>query len=263
MNILDTIVRRKREEVATAKSKVKESTLVYSALFERKCFSLSEYIVNPELSGIIAEFKRKSPSKPNINTTADVQKITSGYTDAGASGLSVLTDVDFFGGSNTDLRQAREINKIPILRKDFVIDPYQIIEAKSLGADAILLIAEILTKAEIDELSKVAVDCGLEVLMEIHTADQINKYHERIRNIGVNNRNLKTFTTNIRYSLDIFPQLPSDTIKISESGIDDPNTVIALKRFGFDGFLIGEYFMKTDDPGMAFAKFVQKLNDLK
>ncbi len=263
MHILDTIVKRKQEEVAISKSKVKEHNLLNSAMFERKCYSLSQYITNPALSGIIAEFKRKSPSKPNINLHADIQKITSGYVTAGASALSVLTDVDFFGGSNADLQQAKEINHIPILRKDFVIDSYQILEAKSLGADAILLIAEILTKSEIDELSKVATECGLEVLMEIHTEDQIKKYHERIKSIGVNNRNLKTFTTDVRYSIDIFPQLPSEVIKISESGIDDPNTVVNLKRLGYNGFLIGECFMKTEDPGSTLIDFVHKINALR
>jgi indole-3-glycerol phosphate synthase len=262
MNILQTIVDRKKEEIKLAKSKVNESTLVQTVLFDRKCFSFSEYIIKPELSGIIAEFKRKSPSKPTINLHADITQVTTGYTSAGASALSVLTDVDFFGGNDEDLKQVRSVNQIPILRKDFVIDPYQILEAKSLGADAILLIAEILKKSEIDELSKVAVDFGLEVLMEVHTSDQISKYHERIKNIGVNNRNLKTFTTDIRYSMDIFPQLPSDTIKISESGLHDAATVASLKRFGFDGFLIGESFMKTEDPGKACADFIQKMNEL-
>lgn len=262
MNILDTIVRHKRDEVTSTKSKVKESTLLQSEMFDRKCLSLSEYVVKSELSGIIAEFKRKSPSKPIINLDADVVEITTGYSLAGASALSVLTDVDFFGGNDTDLMQARSINQIPILRKDFIIDPYQILEAKSLGADAILLIAEILTKNEIAELSKVADDCGLEVLMEIHTSNQIKKYHDRIRNIGVNNRNLQTFDTDIRYSMEIFPQLPSDTIKVSESGLDDAATVASLKRFGFDGFLIGECFMKTDNPGKACADFIHKLNEM-
>ncbi len=262
MNILHTIVQRKKEEIELAKAKVKESTLVQSEIFDRKCFSLSDYILKSELSGIIAEFKRKSPSKPAINLHADVVEATTGYVSAGASALSVLTDVDFFGGNDNDLKQARSVNQIPILRKDFVIDPYQILEAKSLGADAILLIAEILTKNEIDNLSKVAVDCGMEILMEIHTADQITKYHERIKNIGVNNRNLKTFTTDIRYSMDIFPQLPADTIKISESGLDDAATVASLKRFGFDGFLIGECFMKTEDPGKACAEFIHRMNEL-
>lgn len=262
MNILDTIVKRKKEEVAAAKFKVKESTLLNSEMFGRKCFSLSEFIVNPELSGIIAEFKRKSPSKPDINLQADVTKITSGYTKAGASGLSVLTDVDFFGGTDTDLQRARATNEFPILRKDFVFDPYQIIEAKSIGADAILLIAEILNKSEIAELSKVAIDCGLEVLMEIHTADQIKKYHERIKNIGVNNRNLKTFITDIRYSKDIFPQLPTDAVKISESGLYNAVQIVDLMDVGYQGFLIGENFMKTEDPGVSLSLFIEQIHQL-
>jgi len=261
MNLLETIIKRKKEEVAFSKSKYKESAFINTEMFEKKCLSLSAHMVHPESCGIIAEFKRKSPSKPNINLHADVQKITSGYTMAGATALSVLTDTDFFGGNNKDLQQAREVCQIPILRKDFIIDPYQIMEAKSLGADAILLIAEVLTKAEIDTLSKVAVECGLEVLMEVHTADQIKKYHDRISNIGVNNRNLKTFTTDIQYSIDIFPQLPSGSIKISESGLDNPNSAISLKKVGFDGFLIGEYFMKTEDPGHTLAEFIQKMKE--
>ncbi|MBK9257132.1 MAG: indole-3-glycerol phosphate synthase TrpC [Saprospiraceae bacterium] len=263
MNILDTIVKRKTEEIAYRKSKIKESQLVKTEGFGRDCYSLSEYILNPALSGIIAEFKRKSPSKPNINLTANVENVTSGYVSAGASALSVLTDIDFFGGSDDDIQKARNINHIPILRKDFVIDPYQIIEAKSLGADAILLISEILRKGQINELSKVAEEFGLEVLFEIHTADQISKYNERIRNIGVNNRNLKTFTTDIRYSKDIFPQLPSDSIKISESGIDHPLLVVELMKVGYQGFLIGENFMKTEDPGLACATFINQINELK
>jgi len=261
MDILNTIVNRKREEVAFRKSKVKESTLTKSEGFGKIYHSLSEYIKHPEKSGIIAEFKRRSPSKPNINLNADVMQVTSGYTSAGASALSVLTDVDFFGGKDADLQFVRSVNDIPILRKDFVIDPYQIIEAKSLGADAILLIAEILTKNEINELSKIAGECGLEVLMEIHTADQIPKYHERIRNIGVNNRNLKTFKTDIQYSRDIFPQLPAEAVKVSESGLDDPEIVASLMRYGYQGFLIGEYFMKTNDPGQTCKSFINSLKE--
>jgi indole-3-glycerol phosphate synthase len=263
MNILDTIVKRKQEEVAIRKSKVKESQLINTDGFDRKCLALSAFITHPDLSGIIAEFKRRSPSKPSINLNADVEKVTSSYQSAGVSALSVLTDIDFFGGSDMDLQRARAANDIPILRKDFVIDPYQILEAKSMGADAILLIAEILSKSDINELSKVAVDCGLEVLLEIHTADQITKYNESIRNIGVNNRDLKTFTTDIRYSKDIFPKLPADSTKISESGIDVPKSVLDLMHVGYQGFLIGECFMKTEDPGLACAAFIHNLNALK
>jgi indole-3-glycerol phosphate synthase len=260
-NILDTIVKRKKEEVLLRKQLVSEAELLKITSFGRKCFSFSDHITNPNLSGIIAEFKRKSPSKPTINLNADVVKITTAYRKAKASAISVLTDIDFFGGSDEDLILARANNSIPILRKDFMVDAYQIIEAKSLGADAILLIAEILTKSEVDSLSKLAVECGMEVLLEIHTVDQIEKYHERINTIGVNNRNLKTFTTDIQYSKDIFPHLPKDVVKISESGIDHASVVLDLKKTGYQGFLIGENFMKTKNPELAIQTFVHQLND--
>ncbi len=262
MNILEIIVKSKKEEVASRKSKINTKILERSVQFGRKCYSFSDFIINPGMNGIIAEFKRKSPSKPTINLNADVEITTKGYESAGASALSVLTDIDFFGGSDNDLQKARSGCQIPILRKDFVIDSYQIIEAKSLGADAILLIAEILTKSEIDELSKVAGECGLEVLMEIHTADQIKKYHDRILNIGVNNRNLKTFTTDIRYSKDIFHQLPTDATKVSESGLNEPFQVVELINIGFQGFLIGENFMKTEDPGASLGLFIKQIHSL-
>ncbi|MBL0026137.1 MAG: indole-3-glycerol-phosphate synthase [Saprospiraceae bacterium] len=262
MNILDKIVKRKLEEVALKKSKCKETQLFDKELFKRDSYLMSEYIVNPDLSGIVAEFKRKSPSKPEINLFSDISAVSSGYASAGASCISVLTDFDFFGGSDYDLQQARESTNIPILRKDFIIDAYQIIEAKSLGADVILLIAEILTKSQVNDLSKIAVDCGLEVLLEIHTSDQIIKYHERIKNIGVNNRNLKNFTTDIRYSKEIYHQLPKEAIKLSESGIDKPESVVELKRIGFNGFLIGENFMKTSEPANACKLFIQEVNQL-
>jgi indole-3-glycerol phosphate synthase len=257
MNILETIVKRKEEEVALHKKIKSESSLTLSEYFSRSCFSLAESIQNG--SGIIAEFKRKSPSKPTINLHAKSENIVVAYEKAGASASSILTDQDFFGGNNDDLTLARSYVNFPLLRKEFIIDPYQIIEAKAIGADAILLIAEILTKSEIKALATLATDLGLDVLMEIHTADQISKYHDTIRNIGVNNRNLKTFVTDIRYSLDIFPQLPQDTVKISESGIDDPKTAIKLKAAGYQGFLIGENFMKTTNPGQACADFIQKI----
>ncbi|MBK8346212.1 MAG: indole-3-glycerol phosphate synthase TrpC [Saprospiraceae bacterium] len=263
MNILEKIVNHKADEVAYRKSKVSEASLIKSEYFNRNCYSLSSYIIKDGLSGIIAEFKRKSPSKPHINLIADSVKVTTAYQKAGTSACSILTDADFFGGSDDDMTSARQHMHIPLLRKDFVIDPYQIIEAKSIGADAILLIAEVLSKSEIDMLSKVATDCGLEVLMEIHTADQIKKYHDRIANIGVNNRNLKTFTTDIRYSKDIFPLLPHDTVKVSESGLHEAAQVVELKTAGYHGFLIGENFMKTEDPGAACAEFINNINKAK
>ncbi|MBK9736410.1 MAG: indole-3-glycerol phosphate synthase TrpC [Saprospiraceae bacterium] len=263
MNILDTIVKRKLEEVVARKRTASESDLLRSSAIERQGLSLSAFIIDKKKSGIIAEFKRKSPTKPNIHLHADVNKVTKAYERAGASATSILTDIDFFGGSDDDVKKARIALNIPILRKDFVIDPYQVIEAKSIGADAILLIAEILTKAEIKSLSSLAISLGMEVLMEIHSADQLKKYHETIRNIGVNNRNLKTFITDIQYSKDIYPMLPSDTVKISESGIDDPNVVLDLIKTGYQGFLIGECFMKTEDPGQCCSEFIDRINELR
>jgi indole-3-glycerol phosphate synthase len=261
MNILNTIVQRKKEEVAFRKKKFKENILTDTPGFKRNALRLSTFVMHPEMCGIIAEFKRRSPSKPDISLNSDVEIVSQGYSLAGASALSVLTDIDFFGGSDEDLQKARLLNHIPILRKEFIIDPYQVIESKSMGADAILLIAEILTKAETEELSGLAAECGLEVLLEIHTTDQLNKYNDRIRNIGVNNRDLKTFRTDIQRSLDVYPQLPADCVKISESGLDNPESVITLKNAGYHGFLIGEKFMKSADPGAACANFIQKIKN--
>ena len=258
MNILQTIVDRKKEEVAIRKKNVSEAKLSDGIYFDRTPLSLSRHIIDGIHSGIISEFKRKSPSKKAINLDVNVADVTKGYEKAGSSAISVLTDIDFFGGSDEDLLQARKSVQIPILRKDFIIDPYQIIEAKSLGADVILLIAEILTKAEVLLLSRVANDCGLEVLFEIHTEDQISKFNENIHTIGVNNRNLKTFVTDIMYSIDIYPKLPSSAVKISESGLDNINSLIMLKQTGYQGFLIGENFMKTDDPGQTCKIFTDE-----
>lgn len=259
MNILDKIVFHKKEEVSQKKQKVKEAQLTGSPLFSRPCQSLSEYISHPALSGIIAEFKRKSPSKSDIHLQANVAQITADYAQAGSSALSVLTDHAFFGGSDEDLMATRTVTDIPVLRKEFIIDPYQIIEAKSIGADAILLIAEILSAEEVKSFARLAVDCGMEVLLEIHSSEQLHKYHDSIRNIGVNNRNLKNFHTDIACSLQLLPQLPSDTIKISESGLDNPQTVAGLKKAGYNGFLIGENFMKHQNPGEACAGFIREL----
>jgi indole-3-glycerol phosphate synthase len=257
MNILETIVKHKKEEVALRKKHKSESQLYQFDMFNRDCHSLSQRVANG--CGIIAEFKRKSPSKPTINLDAVSTDVVPVYAKAGASASSILTDINFFGGADDHLTDVRAMVDIPLLRKDFIVDPYQIIEAKAIGADAILLIAEILTKAEIKELATLATDLGMDILMEIHTADQISKYHDSIRNIGVNNRNLKTFVTDIQYSLDILPQLPQDTVKVSESGIDHPQTVIKLRKAGFQGFLIGENFMKTNNPGQACADFIEQI----
>ncbi|MBK8053916.1 MAG: indole-3-glycerol phosphate synthase TrpC [Saprospiraceae bacterium] len=259
-DILNKIVHRKREEVAERKKKMSETQLESTPHFHKPRFSLSRFLV--ERSGIIAEFKRKSPSKPMINLQAISSEIVPKYEKAGASASSILTDIDFFGGSDEDLINVRPLVNIPILRKDFMIDPYQIIESKALGADVILLIAEILSKSEVEEMAKLATELGMEVLLEVHTADQLKKYHESIRNVGVNNRNLKTFVTDIRFSIDILPQIPNGVMKVSESGIDNTQTVIDLKKAGYEGFLIGENFMKTSDPGASCTEFINAINQV-
>ena len=181
---------------------------------------------------------------------------------AGASALSILTDEKFFKGSNADLTEARKFNFCPILRKDFVVDEYQIIEAKSIGADAILLIAECLEKDEIAQFAKLAKSLGLEVLMEVHSKDQLSKICPDLDLIGVNNRNLGTFEVSVQTSIDLFDHIPSDFVRISESGISEPKTIRELKAVGFDGFLIGERFMGTGEPGRACRGFVGEVREL-
>lgn len=256
-DILKKIVKRKKEEVAERKKKLSETALSDTPYFNKPRYLLSDFLKNG--SGIIAEFKRQSPSKPSINLNAKSTEVVPLYEKAGASASSILTDVDFFGGSDADLTSARPLINIPILRKDFMIDPYQIVESKALGADVILLIAEILTKSEIKTLATLATSLGMEVLMEVHTEDQLKKYHESIRNVGVNNRNLKTFTTDVGFSEKILPYMPSDVLRVSESGIDNPKTVLYLKNIGYHGFLIGENFMKTEHPGETCAAFINEI----
>jgi len=259
MNILDKIVEYKKGEVAKRKGAFPIVELEKSQSFDRATYSMSSFIRREDKSGIIAEFKRKSPSKPSINLDASVVDVTTGYIDAGASALSVLTDENFFGGSSDDLIAARANNECPILRKDFIIDEYQIIEAKSIGADAILLIAEILSPEEVITFTRVAQSLGMEVLMEVHSLIQLDKYEGNINLIGVNNRNLETFTTSIETSQNLYPQLPNEVTKISESGIHNIDAIHSLKRIGYDGFLIGERFMTKVDPGLACKQFIQNI----
>ena len=260
MSILHEIVVQKRKEVDKDKSMYPIKLLEASIHFDSPCVSMSEYILREDKVGIIAEFKRKSPSKGGINLYASPESVSIGYMQAGASAISVLTDSKFFGGSKEDLKTVRKFNFCPILRKEFIIDEYQIIEAKSIGADAILLIASILTEKEISQFTKLAKSLGLQVLFEVHDADEIEKYIPEIDLIGVNNRNLKTFETDYRYSIEMFGKLPSDAVKISESGINDPKIVAELKGVGYNGFLIGEHFMANGNPGKNCAKFIQQVN---
>lgn len=258
MTILDTIVENKKIEVAKAKEQHSIKELEQSKAFGREVYSARESILSAERSGIIAEFKRKSPSKGIINDRNSVEEVTTGYAAAGASCLSVLTDQKFFGGCVDDLLKARAVNTIPVLRKDFIVDEYQIVEAKSIGADLILLIAACLTKDEVKTLAACAKSLGLEVLMEVHNREELDKCCLELDVVGVNNRNLKDFTVDIRYSMDLFHDIPSDFVRISESGIGDPASVAELKEFGFDGFLMGEAFMKTDNPPQACKEYIKK-----
>ncbi len=259
MSILETIVKSKKKQVEHNQGLYPTKLLEQSIYFESPCISLKEYVLRSEKSGIIAEFKRRSPSKGGINLYASPEKVSISYMQGGASAISVLTDKEFFGGSNEDLKTVRKYNYCPILRKDFVLSEYQIIEAKSIGADAILLIASILNKEELDRFTNLAKELGLEILFEVHDQDEISKYVDRMDLIGVNNRNLKTFVTDYRYSLEIFDKLPKGAVKISESGINDPSVVNILKDKGYQGFLIGEYFMSGADPGKKCAKFINEM----
>lgn len=260
MNILDKIVARKKEEFAVAKSLATLSDLQKMPLFSRTCYNLKESILNPERTGIIAEYKRASPSKGLINGRNTVQEVVKGYQDAGASAISVLTDKDFFQGSLEDLTAAREVLEIPLLRKEFIIDEYQIAEAKAYGADIILLIAACLKPEEVKNLSEYAKSLGLNVLLEVHNEEELNaNTFESIDAIGVNNRNLKDFVVSLDHSYELVNKIPNQYLKVSESGISDPETIKDLKKSGFNAFLIGENFMKTENPMQAIAEFVGKI----
>lgn len=263
MNILDKIIAQKHVEVAEKRSLVPVKLLEQSIYFNGKVVSMKKYVTNPDKSGIISEFKRKSPSKGWINGTASVESVSIGYMQAGASALSILTDKDFFGGANDDLKAARKYNYCPILRKDFVVDEYQILEAKSIGADCILLIAAALEPARLKELAAFAKNLGLEVLMEVHDREELERsLCDDLDLVGVNNRNLKTFDVSLQTSLDLVNKIPNRYVKISESGISDPATLITLKRAGFDGFLIGENFMKSSRPEQAAYNFIKEYKKL-
>jgi indole-3-glycerol phosphate synthase len=258
LNILEEIIEYKKTVVAASKATVSEAQLKASPFFERGTFSLKAFLQNNSKTGIIAEFKRKSPSKGVINATANVAEVTGAYTACGASGLSVLTDETFFGGAAADILAAR-INNIPILRKDFMIDEYQLLEAKAMGADVILLIAACLSPGRVKELATVAKSLKLEVLLEIHNEEELAHICDEVELVGVNNRDLKTFTVDINRSIELAKKIPADKIKISESGISDAGNIHLLKQHGYQGFLIGENFMKSANPGAAFKAFTEAL----
>jgi indole-3-glycerol phosphate synthase len=260
MNILDKIVRDKRKEVDLRKSLIPVSQLEQSVLFDRATVSLSERLKS-SASGIIAEHKRRSPSKAVINQSLNVQDVASGYENAGVCGMSVLTDTKYFGGSLDDLILARASCHIPLLRKEFIIDTYQILEAKAYGADVILLIAAILSREEIKEFSEFAKSLHLDVLLEVHNEEELQKsIMPSLDMLGVNNRNLKTFEVSLETSKVLSSQIPDDFVKVSESGISSVEAIKELQPYGYKGFLIGENFMKTENPGKATKLFIDELS---
>lgn len=263
MNILDKIIAHKANEVAERKSLVPVKLLEKSIFFNSDVVSMKSYITRTDKTGIIAEFKRKSPSKGLINGSAPVEATTIGYMQAGASALSILTDQEFFGGKNEDLSIARKYNFCPILRKDFIIDEYQLVEAKSIGADCILLIAAALAPERLKSLAAFAKSLGLEVLMEVHDGNELqSNLNEHLDLVGVNNRSLKTFEVSLDTSYSLVDAIPNEFVKISESGISAPETLVELKKAGFDGFLIGENFMKTSRPEQAALNFMNAYRKL-
>jgi len=261
MNILEQIIRFKKKEVEDQKSAVSISTLEKKEYFGRDIISMKHFLLDKIKTGIIAEFKRRSPSKGIINEKANVVEITTAYTNLGASGLSILTDKNFFGGCIEDLEAARG-NLIPILRKDFIIDEYQIIESKAIGADTILLIAACLTPSQVKQFAQTAKKLQLEVLLELHDETELGHICDDVDIIGVNNRNLKTFTVDLDQSTRLSEMIGNNKLKIAESGISNCTNIVYLKQYGFNGFLIGEHFMKQDDPVASFEKFVNELKGI-
>ncbi len=262
MNILEAIIERKKLEVEERKVSTPVEMLLQSELYLSSRLSLKQFLSDESKTGIIAEFKRRSPSKGNIHENADVVEVTGAYTNNGAAALSVLTDEFFFGGSTEDLIKAR-VNQIPILRKDFIIDEYQIEESRAMGADVILLIAACLTPVKVNRLATYAKQLGLEVLLELHTEEELVHICDETEIIGVNNRDLKTFQVDIERSLRMAKLIPDNKIKVAESGIRSVEDIFLFQQNGFKGFLIGENFMKAENPGKAFAKFARELNRYK
>ena len=260
MSILDTIKAAKLKEVALLKSKYSYSYLEEQLLFNSATHSMKKAVENSVTGGIIAEFKRKSPAKGNINLNANVVEVTQGYANAMVSGLSVLTDFEFFGARKADFELARKTNEIPILRKDFIIDEYQIVQSKAMGADVILLIAKILTSNQLKSFANLAHDLGLEVFLETQNETEILENLDLPFDlIGINNRNLNSFEVSVENSIKLAQLLPKSSIKIAESGIQSVETIQLLKANGFDGFLIGEYFMKEQNPAQKCKTLIQQL----
>lgn len=255
-DVLEEIIASKRPEVAELRTRARE---IYSAA-ERAVDSRNTLDMAAALrgsdSGIIAEFKRKSPSKGWINQQADPRRVAPAYANAGASALSILTDGPYFGGSLEFLKEVRPLVNIPLLRKEFIIDELQLFEARAAGADAVLLIAAALTPAQAHELARQARQLGLQVLLEVHSEPELDHVCDHVDMVGVNNRNLGTFHTDVQNSFRLAQSLPPEFTLVSESGLARPETVAELRRAGFRGFLIGETFMKTADPAQTLKEFI-------
>ena len=256
--ILDTIIARKQIEVAEAKQRVTVEELEQSVYFRRNPVSLADRILAMDGHAIIAEFKRKSPSKGWIHADAHADAITQGYASAGAAGISVLTDRDFFGANDTDFGQARAV-PVPLLRKEFIIDEYQLIEARAMGADVILLIAACLSPERTQELARFARSLQLEVLLELHSETELTHLNPFISLVGINNRNLKDFSVSLEHSVTLASKLPREIPRIGESGIRSSSDIFMLRDAGFSGFLIGELLMREPDPAIALAALIEQL----
>ncbi|CAL2103587.1 Indole-3-glycerol phosphate synthase [Tenacibaculum sp. 190130A14a] len=261
MTILDKIIAFKKQEIAKIKAEIPVKKLIESPHFKKDTISLKKSLLEPYSTGIIAEFKRQSPSKGVINDKATISDVTNGYLDANVAAQSILTDTSFFGGTMADLMEARSINTTkPILRKDFIVDGFQVVEAKAIGADVVLLIATCLDAVQLKNYGQLATDLGLEVLYEVHSQEDLDKIGDLDNKIiGINNRNLKTFEVDLEHSMNLASQIPDTALKVSESGISDPRIITGLKEHGFQGFLIGENFMKTENPGEACKEFIEQI----
>jgi indole-3-glycerol phosphate synthase len=258
-DILQEIVSKRRQTVNQLMEVVPMGAWEMMPLFSKECISLKENLLNEKLTGIIAEFKRASPSKGVINDKANIFETIYGYEKHGATAVSILTEPVFFNGNNDDILSVAESLTIPILRKDFILEEYQLLESKAIGADVILLIAACLSQKEVKRLAAFAKGLRLEVLLEIHNEKELDHICDETDLIGINNRNLKTFEVNINTSLQLISKIPTGKLAIAESGISNVETIVTLKQAGFKGFLIGETFMKQPDPTIAFAEFVKSL----
>lgn len=258
MSILETIVQAKVREVSERKSVYPVSFLERSYYFATQCVSMNYYLEAKDGSGIIAEFKRKSPSRGWINRYAKAQEVIPAYRQAGAAGLSVLTDEVFFGAQRDDFLQARDLNYGPILRKDFIIDEYQIIESKSMGADVILLISKILKPGQVEAFTSLAQQLGMEVLLEMQDKSEVLEHMDTKADLlGINNRNLVDFSVDLENSMYLASLLPPGKTKIAESGIQSAEDICRLRQAGFQGFLIGTQFMTSSNPAQSCKKLIK------